>query len=115
MQFLQFHTSSNGDRWLLARNESSEGFVRHEANSASGGSLSNIAISNSLVGNAESPECKSLLRLIGSLVADEPAAGDAGHRDDRVLSLFVVTSITLQPLPATAIKFETAQSSNSEQ
>ena len=75
MQFLQFHTSSNGDRWLLARNESSEGFVRHEANSSSGGSLSNIAISKFLDGNADSPECKALLRLIGSLVADEPAAG----------------------------------------
>ncbi|MCB1466996.1 MAG: hypothetical protein KDK08_07610, partial [Rhizobiaceae bacterium] len=37
--------------------------------------LSNIAISKFLDGNADSPECKALLRLIGSLVADEPAAG----------------------------------------
>ncbi|MCO5070092.1 MAG: hypothetical protein M9944_02640 [Rhizobiaceae bacterium] len=73
MKFLQFHISSSGDRWLLARNESIAGFVRHEANSASDGSLSNIAISKFLDGNASSPECKALLRLIGSLVADEPA------------------------------------------
>ena len=45
IQRRELYRSSNGDRWLLARDiESGEVFVRHEANLASGGQRTHIEI-----------------------------------------------------------------------
>ena len=45
IQRKELYRSSNGDRWLLARDiESGEVFVRHEANLASGGQRTHIEI-----------------------------------------------------------------------
>jgi hypothetical protein len=70
---LQFCASSNGDRWLLGRDDALEGVVVHQANAASGGAMSRIGIPEFLSGNPETPQHKALLRLIGSLVGDAPA------------------------------------------
>jgi hypothetical protein len=40
----KLYESSNGDRWYLIRDPSGDLFVRHEANSASGGNVSHIEI-----------------------------------------------------------------------
>ena len=74
MHPVQFYSSSNGDRWLLTRDTGQEALVLHQANVPSGGALTRIAIADFLGGNPEAPECRALLRLIGSLVGDTPAA-----------------------------------------
>jgi hypothetical protein len=63
--------SSNGDRWLLARDtESGKVFVRHEANLASGGQSTHIKIGTFLFQGGHGPEHQKLLRLIGTLVEE---------------------------------------------
>ncbi len=66
----ELYHSSNGDRWFLARDsESGEVFVRHEANSASGGNVAHIDL-GTFLSSGEGPEHQELLRLIGTLVDD---------------------------------------------
>lgn len=84
-RLLEFCASSNGDRWLLGRNETLEGIVIHQPNVPSGGSASRIGIADFLVrNNADAPEQKALLRLIGSLVGDAPVSRGEGKPDNRV-------------------------------
>jgi hypothetical protein len=65
----EFYRSPNGDRWSLRRDAESGGvFVRHEANAASGGFVSDIEIGNFLSRSPRHPEHDALLRLIGTLV-----------------------------------------------
>jgi len=67
----ELYRSSNGDRWLLARDtESGEVFVRHEANPASGGQSTHIDIGTFLFQGGHGPEHQELLRLIGTLVEE---------------------------------------------
>lgn len=74
MNPMQFHYSSNGDRWFLARDDLLEAMVLHQANAPAGGNVSRVTLADFLDGNPDAPERKALLRLIGSLVGDTPAA-----------------------------------------
>jgi hypothetical protein len=66
----ELYRSSNGDRWLLARDIAGEVFVRHEANPASGGQSTHIEIGTFLSQGGHGPEHQELLRLIGTLVEE---------------------------------------------
>ena len=65
------YSSSNGDRWSLARDtETDRVFVRHEPNAPSGGAATNIEIGAFLSRGGQGPEHQELLRLIGSLAGE---------------------------------------------
>ena len=65
----ELYASSNGDRWLLAREPGSgRVFVRHEPNLASGGHVAEFEIGDFLTRGGQGPEHQALLRLIGTLV-----------------------------------------------
>lgn len=73
--FKEIYSSSNGDRWLLAREpDSGKVFVKHEANAASGGFGSQMEIDSFLTRDRHSPQANRLLALIGSLVLGVPAS-----------------------------------------
>jgi hypothetical protein len=60
-----FYGSSNGDRWLIARDpETDRVFVRHEANRPSGGHVTDMEVSRFLAAEAAGPEHQALRRLI---------------------------------------------------
>ncbi|MCW4113493.1 hypothetical protein NPA31_000780 [Aurantimonas sp. MSK8Z-1] len=61
------YRSSNGDDWLLAR-EDGRVFVLHRPNAGSGGRESRIEIGEFLSRGGGGPEHQELLRLIGTLV-----------------------------------------------
>jgi hypothetical protein len=67
----ELYQSANGDRWSLGY-DSAVGlvFIRHEANPASRGKVSDIEICAFLSRGGQGPEKQELLRLIGTLVAD---------------------------------------------
>ena len=68
----ELYASPNGDRWYLARfPESGRVFIQHEPNRPSGGRVSHIEIGVFLSGGSRGPEHQALLRLIGTLVADQ--------------------------------------------
>ena len=62
----EIYRSSNGDRWLLAR-DPDRVFVRHEPNVPSGGQVADIEIGAFLIAAGNGPEKQELLRLIGTL------------------------------------------------
>lgn len=66
------YSSPTGDRWFLMRDAAGHVFVRHEANSASGGNVEHIEI-GTFLNFGRGPEHQELLRLIGSLLSDEAA------------------------------------------
>jgi hypothetical protein len=67
----QLYQSANGDRWLLVLNPATgRVFVRHEANLASGGQVTDTEVGNFLSQGGTGPEKQELLRLIGTLVKD---------------------------------------------
>jgi hypothetical protein len=76
----QLYVSPNGDRWLLVRDDGTgRVLVRHEANVASGGTVTECGVGDFLCEGGAGPEKQELLRLIGSLVGGtredgEPAA-----------------------------------------
>jgi hypothetical protein len=70
----EIHTSSNGDRWdLLVDPGTGHSFVRHSANPASGGYVSDIGLSAFLADGRGGPEHQALWRMIASLVGDGAA------------------------------------------
>lgn len=72
----ELYRSPNGDRWLLAREPASgRAFIRHEANLPSGGKVSEIEIGAFLRAEEFGPEQQALMRLIATLVEEEPDAG----------------------------------------
>ena len=72
IQTRELYTSENGDRWSLARDTETGGvFIRHEANLASGGNVSDKELGAFLRQGGLGPEKQALLRLIGSLVEDD--------------------------------------------
>jgi hypothetical protein len=78
IQTRELYTSENGDRWSLARDTGTgRVFVRHEANPASGGTVSDQELSAFLGQGGMGSEKQALLRLIGSLV-EEDAGAKAG-------------------------------------
>lgn len=65
------YSSPNGDRWYLIRDTSGEIFIRHEANVASGGHVAHIDL-GTFLSSGRGPEHQELLRLIGTLVEEQP-------------------------------------------
>jgi hypothetical protein len=66
----QLYRSPNGDTWFLARNPTTGlAFVRHQANTASGGRVADIEIGAFLDGPPH-PEQEALLRVIGASIVD---------------------------------------------
>ena len=61
------YRSANGDRWCLIRDDAGRVFVRHEANPASGGTVTDRDVVDFLSQGGLGPEKQELLRLIGSL------------------------------------------------
>ncbi len=75
VQARELYASTNGDRWLLARDPGTgRVFVRHEPNLASGGRATELGIGEFLARDAGGPEHQALLRLIGTLAGDHRAA-----------------------------------------
>jgi hypothetical protein len=71
-------TSSNGDRWLLLRDPADgRSFVRHEANLASGGHVTEIGLSAFLAADRGGPEHQALWLLIATLTENEPTLATA--------------------------------------
>jgi hypothetical protein len=69
----EFACSSNGDRWLLAKDASTKhAYVLHQANQPSGGATTRIEIGIFLNRGPTAPEHSALLRLISTLVDDDP-------------------------------------------
>ena len=69
------YRSANGDRWLLVRDDTGRVFVRHEANPASGGTVTDSEIAEFLTQDGLGPEKQELLRLIGSLAEYRVTSG----------------------------------------
>ena len=73
-----FYVSSNGDRWVLLRDPTDgRSFVRHEANPASGGHVTEIGLSAFLAADRGGPEHQALWLLIATLTEDAPTAATA--------------------------------------
>jgi hypothetical protein len=69
------YRSPNGDSWFLASDPATGlAFVRHQANTPSGGQVTDIEIGAFLSG-PRNPEHEALLRLIGTSILDPQAAG----------------------------------------
>jgi hypothetical protein len=71
----ELYRSPNGDSWFLGR-EPTNGyaFIIHQPNAPTGGRLSHIELGDFLRDNANTPEQRALLRLIGTLVDVPPYA-----------------------------------------
>ncbi len=67
----KLYESPSGDRWYLIGDPSGAVFIRHEANVASGGHVQHLAVGVFLTGG-RGPEQQELLRLIGTLVEEQP-------------------------------------------
>ena len=79
----EVYSSANGDRWFLCRDPANGNvFVRHEANPASGGHLTDLGIGAFLSQGELHPEHQALLHLIGTLTEGSPPApwGRRQHR-----------------------------------
>ncbi len=67
----EFADSSNGDRWLLSRDENTGiPYVVHVANQSSGGAITRIELARFLNLKPNAPEHQALLLLIGTLLDD---------------------------------------------
>jgi len=61
------YRSANGDRWrLITDTVSGRRVVRHEANPASGGQITETSVEDFLAVNGPGPEYEALRRLLGS-------------------------------------------------
>jgi hypothetical protein len=68
----QIYASPNGDLWNLLHDPTTgRSFVRHIANPASGGQVSDIGLTAFLGSGRNGPEHQELWRLIGTLVGDD--------------------------------------------
>jgi hypothetical protein len=68
------YRSPNGDTWFLARDpETGSAFVRHQANTPSGGQVTDTELGAFLSG-PRNPEHEALLRLIGASILDPHGA-----------------------------------------
>lgn len=65
----QLYASPDGDRWDLMRSrEGGLAFVRHSANEASGGTVTDIDLGSFLALGPDNPEHREMWRLIGTLL-----------------------------------------------
>jgi len=72
---LEFHRSSNGDRWLLCHDVHKATVVRHVPNAASAGVVSELAVAAFLSSERRGPEHNALVDLLSELMplSREPA------------------------------------------
>lgn len=63
----KIYGSENGDTWWLCRDDTGRVHVLHEANLASGGTITKIQIGDFLAEGRAGPEHQALLKLIGTL------------------------------------------------
>jgi hypothetical protein len=75
----ELYSSSNGDRWFLSRDASGRVFVKHEANTPSGGQATDIEIGEFLRRGGQGPEHQALLRLIATLVESDSSTRRRGR------------------------------------
>ena len=69
----RLYTSANGDEWHLVHEPSSGNVsAMHQPNGPSGGRTAFFAIGEFLIRGVHGPEHLELLRLIGTLVEDDP-------------------------------------------
>lgn len=69
--YKEFASSSNGDRWLLGRDQDSGvAYVLHQANQPSGGARTRIELIDFLNRGRIAPEHYALLVMIGTLVPE---------------------------------------------
>jgi hypothetical protein len=68
----KLYDSPNGDRWYLILDPSGTVFIRHEASVASGGYVEHVDVATFL-SRGVGPEQQELLRLVGTLVEQQPA------------------------------------------
>ncbi len=68
----KLYSNPNGDRWYLIGDASGDIFVRHEANTASGGHVAHIEI-GAVLCSGRGPEHQERLRLIRTLFEAELA------------------------------------------
>ncbi|WP_308410373.1 trypsin-like peptidase domain-containing protein [Burkholderia sp. WAC0059] len=68
MDVLEFHCSSDGDRWFLCRGGRKAPVVRHVPGVASGGVVSELAVSVFLSSARHGPEHDALLDLLAELI-----------------------------------------------
>ena len=67
------YVSPNGDHWVLMRDTADgRSFVRHEANPASGGHVTEIGLSAFLAADRGGSEHQALWLLIATLTGEEP-------------------------------------------
>ena len=77
VEMRELYSSPNGDRWYLACDvDVGEVFVRHEPNLPSGGNAANIELGAFLSQSGQGPECRELLRLIGTLVKHDQSSAE---------------------------------------
>jgi hypothetical protein len=76
--YKEFAASSNGDRWLLGRDqESGVAYVLHQANQPSGGKQTRIEIIDFLSRGRIAPEHHALLLMIATLVPESAGSAEA--------------------------------------
>jgi hypothetical protein len=69
----ELYTSSNGDRWYLAKDLAADRvFIMHEPNAASGGHNTQIELGSFLNRSGHGPEHQELMRMIGTLIEGRP-------------------------------------------
>jgi hypothetical protein len=71
----KLYASPNGDRWFLVCDPPAEVLVRHEANLASGGTVTHVQVAEFL-SYGRGPEQQELLRLIGTLATEHARPED---------------------------------------
>ena len=76
----ELYSSSNGDRWLLCKDESGRVFVVHQANVPSGGKISRIEL-GTFLSRGNGPEQQALLERIGSILDQAPGELMSGEAD----------------------------------
>jgi hypothetical protein len=77
------YRSANGDRWRLMRDpDSGRVFVRHEANPASGGTVTETDVAAFLAVGGGGPEFVALRRMLDDRQALRPDDGEARRPGD---------------------------------
>jgi hypothetical protein len=67
LQTRELYAIPGGDRWLLAKDDNGRVFVRHEANIASGGKVTDMEVGD-VFRSTNGPEQQALLHLLRQLL-----------------------------------------------
>jgi hypothetical protein len=80
MKTREMYSSSNGDRWLLCKDEVGHVFVMHQANAPSGGKISRIEL-GPFLSSGNGPEQQALRQCIASILDQAPGELMTGEAD----------------------------------